>query len=614
MRPPNPPGLLFLPCCLVIVCTLHPGTLRAQPVFRRADADPRWAVVPASSSEPAEIARARRAAELLVERMGAQGQRVGSLEAQTEVFREVHSYEPRKVTRDELDHFLMRAERVREAYAFERRAGALRQMDEALQWGRKARASILRDNRVASRFLDTCLMKARHELEANRDERAAKRLIRGCLLEAIDVPYTDGEHPPEVEALIADVQKELETSPTSKLVLRSTPAGCDVYVNGRFIAKTDTDLERPLRGQYPIQVECPGYAGRGRVHVREIGHEVVTLHVDAAFEDALRTLDDDVLRLQLHDAQQRDRHAGDYALRVGKVLSAQYAVLVTVPDPAGPARVQLLRGPQPWPETSFSLSAAGEAGHDLDDAVRALVSAASVPERDLCTDAVMRLATIEGDAAARVLAARCPDDPGWRRPTVPAYPPTVVALFGSVGGAATDGDAAMGALPGGDDPLDDRAGAGGLHPAIGITGLSLGLAAYVGGGVAFAFADDDGGRALGIATTAVGGGLALSGFTLLTRDDAQPGVPWWGWTLGGVGAAAVAYGGYFLAIDGKCTNQTCGEVADTAHYGALMVASGAPLLLLPLSQLLFHPQPGERAGLSLQLARGGAMLSYGGTL
>lgn len=420
-------------------------TVAAEPPAPAAPTG-RWVVVPASTAAPAERTRAVRSAGGLIKALSRRGARVSSLHVQAAAFRRLHSREPRAISRDDIDEFLARAERVRQAYAFERRAAALREMNEALEIGRRAQASLMRDNRAASRFLDTCLLGARHALERQHDRQAARRIVLACLLEAIDVPPTRGEHPPEVTALIEEVQREIEGAPGGKLVVHSAPEGCDVFIGGRFSAKTNAELTRPLHGEYPIQVECEDGQGSGRVHVRELGEGVVTLEVDTAFETAIRTGDgaDDseaVLRLQFQDAAALRAHADAYARRVGEVLGADRVVLVTAPS-QGRAHALLLRGPAPMPEATVTLSRRAQPGPDVADAARVLVAAAAIADQDLCTEAVVRLAATEGDAAARQRARGCPDDPAWRAPTVPAYPARIVAHFDGVEPTVPAGDVA----------------------------------------------------------------------------------------------------------------------------------------------------------------------------
>jgi hypothetical protein len=101
-----------------------------------------------------------------------------------------------------------------------------------------------------------------------------------------------------------------------------------------------------------------------------------------------------------------------------------------------------------------------------------------------------------------------------------------------------------------------------------------------------------------------GGVLAAAAVPLMTRPRSR--VPWWGVALGGAGLASAGVGVWQLAVSRDCElpseEGACFSYRGTERLGTLLLSAAAPLLTLPLVQLLQR----TRASVTVSLNATGA--------
>jgi hypothetical protein len=121
----------------------------------------------------------------------------------------------------------------------------------------RALAELNREATRSRQVLDTCLYLVRSLEETDQHARAleqgfaCRRLVpRGAA--------TPTQHPPEVRAILDEVDRTLAAMPGARLRILSEPSGCAVRLNGLEFGSTPLLTEDLRPGEYRVQVECSG--------------------------------------------------------------------------------------------------------------------------------------------------------------------------------------------------------------------------------------------------------------------------------------------------------------------------------------------------------------------
>ncbi|AKF05905.1 hypothetical protein DB32_003054 [Sandaracinus amylolyticus] len=444
---------------------------------------------------------------------------------------------PPAPTTEELDRWLSRSRDAVRMLALAEHAAAREALAEGMAIAEQHVVELGRDPERVRQVLDTCLDDVRARLETHDDSAESRaRACRALIPRGAPSPY---RHPPEVVELLARLDAELERAPRGALRVESEPAGCIVRVHGIEVGRTPWASERLAPGELRVQVECGDE--RGRVHRVIAGEGASPLHVDARFERAVRS--DGVLALAYRDRADADAHRFDDAIRLATSFDAREVWLV---------------------------EARGSTLHvDRVDVVaqRVIASARATTERVAAAIADVR-AGRSRDHRGATASEMTPWDP---HPTPP--PPadrTIEHVIGSVlGGAGVAAFVAAWATYGSRVDLGPELDA--TQPTdrdfipMRDTWLNRRYAVW-------SFAAS--GAALGIA--------ALP--WLMIEAD---GAPWWSWIVAGVGLATSAIGIVEIATAGTCADdadhdQRCVDAAAAVDRGAIVIATSAPLIAVPI--------------------------------
>src|SRR5699024_4373401 len=121
--------------------------------------------------------------------------------------------------------------------------GAKEELRQATALYERAAALLNREPARARRALDTCLYLARAHL-ATGDAGAAKSRVRTCRLRAPRVRANRWRHPPEVRALLEEVDRRMTRAPHGTLEVTNDDRGCSVRLNGVALGKA------------PLRIHC----------------------------------------------------------------------------------------------------------------------------------------------------------------------------------------------------------------------------------------------------------------------------------------------------------------------------------------------------------------------
>lgn len=475
------------------------------------------------------------------------------------LYRDSVSREPSRLSADAFDEL---SQNTRRAI----RHVALRETDEArllianlLASAERALDVLNRQEQGARAVLDACLSLARSYLESGSRDQAEEHAL-ACRRLVPDLAPTQ-THPPEIHELLREVDARLARMRAS-IRVESTPSSCPVFVNGRELGVTPFEIRAP-QGAYRLQVVCG--SEESRVHTLLLGSEPARVRIDVALDRFLRT--EQQLALVYPDADSLARFAHEHVRVLAADLQLPNAVAITNVEGG-------------WRVDRVSLTGAVEAS-------------VWVPTSPTVQGSTMAIAALR-ERRSLDLTGEAPRERTAWTPAVVESPEPV---------AASESDRAV--VSEGDVDVSSPARTTPTRLALGVAATTVGLAA-LGAGLAFRVQTRDAADALTGTTRLTPGyvgllddfesarrrGLAFAGVAGLTLSAGIPllalrreTTPWWSWVLGAAGLGAITAGVITLLQDRECLDSDCAERSAPETRGALWLAGGLPLLVLPFAQL-----------------------------
>jgi hypothetical protein len=319
-------SLFILALCAIAfaVCAISPGSARA-------DGTVRVVVVPYSTHE-GTTAELRIADRIEAALLSASVPVISMHDARDRVL--ATSRAPISVERSELNALQRDAREAVENAAYGRSAATQRSVSRLIERAERALESVNRETKTARSVLDACLALVRDALTRHERNTGLSEAMR-CRRLVPDVAASDSLHPAAVIGVLAEADNQLRRMREGRLVVESAPkSGCSVYVNGRHLGVTPFRMERAVKGEYRVQVEC--VRSPGRVHFVNLEDEPALLRVDTDFDRALWS--DERLRL-VYERPPNTHIAVDHAAQLTRVVEAEEAVLFRLEDD----RLQLMR-------------------------------------------------------------------------------------------------------------------------------------------------------------------------------------------------------------------------------------------------------------------------------
>ncbi|MEM9189926.1 MAG: PEGA domain-containing protein, partial [Myxococcota bacterium] len=491
-----------------------------------------------------------------------------------------HSSEAGQVSPDDFDALAQESEEALVHVAVGRRGRAQESVERILRRAESTLEALNRQADSARQVQDSCLYLVR-ALYDGRDRAAASRQALECARLVPDLTPTTEQHPPEIVELYEEAQRRLREGPHGTLRVRSQPSGCEVYLNGRRLGQTPFERSGLPTGEYRVQAECG--TRPGRVHRVILATAPFELLIRERFDRALQTNLNLHLRYPTPEEEQRFRYRD--AREVASIVSAQQLLLVTAID-ASAVRVD-------------HVDVSG-------DVVRASVVAPIGPGgMDRGTAASVVATLLAGDSADLRPASAGEIEPwvpfGRTRTREPAVPEREAPV------AAVNGLEIAGWILGG-------VGVASLVASWVMQGwwFELERRVDVAEPIDIDFQDRidarDSWRTVTLVVGASGAALTTAALPLVLGNR---GPEWWHWVIAGVGAISAGVGIALAAIDGQVGDD--GERTRTLPLGGVLIATGVPMMSLPISALLRYESPNE-AGSSSEVHLGTTVRADGGGL
>jgi hypothetical protein len=315
MLPPIAP-IRFLPALVLFVAWLLQDRALAQPLGSTV-------VVPFAVGDSAVPLDEARALELALQERRVQ---VLSLHEAQDRFLS-HSRPPRSPSRTDLDALAREAQAAIEHVAFGRTAAAERSVRQIVELSERSLEMLNRETATARSLLDACLALVRAALHDGKRDEALEQAMR-CRRLVPDLAPSDVSHPANVVGALAEADDQLRRMRVGRLNVQARPErNCEVFLNGRHLGHTPFALDRAPTGDYRVQVECDS-ATPARVHAIHLGDEPVelTIHadLDAAIEAGPR------LALRYRDEIQARASLVRHATLLGRETRTNDVVLVGV--------------------------------------------------------------------------------------------------------------------------------------------------------------------------------------------------------------------------------------------------------------------------------------------
>jgi hypothetical protein len=484
----------------------------------------------------------------------------------------------------------------------------------------RALAELNREATRARQVLDTCLYLVRSLEETSQHQRAVEQGYACRRLVPRGEP-TLTQHPPEVRAILDEVDHALAQMPGARLRVVSEPTGCAVRLNGLDFGATPLLTEDLRPGEYRVQIECGDR--RGRVHRVDLTRSGAELRVDAATESLLGT---SPLRIV---AGAVDPAVVAQVSRLGRIASASEVWLVEESG-AGRRRVLTLHridvaadrelavvrtGTRSLPLALASLRQGRSHDWTTDREIERAEAAAPTTEGTTLTDAQTRAREEEQQLGVRAL----PPEP---EPEPTPAPVTV---------ASVDVDREAPPVHRGPDHTAEN--------WVGAVSIVLGIGAYATSWVLWDQRVSFYGQRLAIAEptdvdylarqtqwldaqlpvwAVAAGGTLLWSFAVPLTFGPDHEVPWWSWILGGLGAVGTGVGIAVIASTTLCTSaveldQPCIDAASQQDVGFLTIAHSVPFLMFPITHLVRAATGSSDVRASLDVSEGRAMLGLGGS-
>jgi hypothetical protein len=483
----------------------------------------------------------------------------------------------------------------------------------------RALAELNREATRARQVLDTCLYLVRSLEETSQHQRAVEQGYACRRLVPRGEP-TLTQHPPEVRAILDEVDHALAQMPGARLRVVSEPTGCAVRLNGLDFGATPLLTEDLRPGEYRVQIECGDR--RGRVHRVDLTRAGAELRVDAATESLLGT---SPLRIV---AAAVDPAVVAQVSRLGRIAGAHEVWLVEESG-AGRRRVLTLHridvaadrelavvrtGTRSLPLALASLRQGRSHDWTTDREIERAEAAAPSAEATTLTDAQTRAREEEQQLGVRAL----PPEPDPE----PTPAPTTVAT------AQIDREVPP-SREGPDHTAENWVGATSILLGVGAYATSWALwdqrVSFYGQRLAVAEPTDVDYLArqtqwldaqLPVWALAAGGTLLWTLAVPLTFGPDHE-VPWWSWLLGGLGAVGTGVGIAVIASTTLCTSaveldQPCIDAASQQDVGFLTLAHSVPFLMFPITHLVRAATGSSDVRASLDVSEGRATLGLAG--
>lgn len=317
-RPDAPEAMTHLVRTLAAALVLFGGMSVA------ASAEAQWLVVRAGVGEPSDDERATAAA--LRDALRDDGVNLLEDASAATTFSATVSRERAVLEADRIAELVDAVRVLEEHVAMRRREAALEAAEHVRELSVGVAEALEEQREVAQRLFDACIAEAWLHVQLGEGE-SARSDLRRCRESYPDIAVDAHAMSSQVYDLVVEIDAELAARPAFQITVTGADAGCELSLDGRRRAVAPAAIEGVFSGEHRLEIECAGMR-RTRIHSVLLGAADLTIDVDPAFDDALRTAGG--VWLDYESAAHLGAHRATDARALGRALSASDVVLVAM--------------------------------------------------------------------------------------------------------------------------------------------------------------------------------------------------------------------------------------------------------------------------------------------
>lgn len=273
--------------CAIVFLFAVVGTTPSATLAQEAPAGQGSAALVLPASAERDLAEAREWVSALVRALEAEGVTTMSVEDASTTFEARVSSPAVALSASDIERWVARSQSAVRHLARADYDRARADLLEAHALSSGAAEELNREAERARQVLDTCLYMVRAYVET-RDDANAMNQARACRQLVPGAEPSPYRHTPEVREIIARVDANIAAEAPGQLVVTSEPSGCAVRLNGISFGTTPFRMDGIAAGEYRLQVECDEVE-RGRIRRIRVGAGETAVHVDGAFDHAIRS-------------------------------------------------------------------------------------------------------------------------------------------------------------------------------------------------------------------------------------------------------------------------------------------------------------------------------------
>lgn len=153
----------------------------------------------------------------------------------------------------------------------------------------------------------------------------AREIVQEAIRSFPDRDLSLRQYAPELVQFYTEVRRAMDQNRHGDLSVTTSPPGCMVFLNERFVGLSPMRFTDLYEGHYRVYIQHQETSGR--VHQIHLGPKAQSIEINFAFDRALST-DHESARLRFEDNSSRRLNEVPYAAQIGRSLNAPAVMLI----------------------------------------------------------------------------------------------------------------------------------------------------------------------------------------------------------------------------------------------------------------------------------------------